>query len=114
MVSAIKSVIEEEVESHAAAQEAAGVTGEQAVTAEYLEALQAEMLEAAQSLEFERAASLRDKISQLKGEKVATAQIAQPKKGRKGKGRGVPKGDGPTAVPSNLPRRPPRPRADGV
>ena len=25
-----------------------------------------------------------------------------------------PKGDGPTAVPSNLPRRPPRPRGDGT
>ena len=40
VVSAIKSVIEDEVEAHHAAQEAAGVTGEQAVTAEYLEALQ--------------------------------------------------------------------------
>jgi excinuclease ABC subunit B len=115
VVSAIKSVIEEEVEAHQIAQEAAGQTGEQAVTAEYLEALQQEMLEAAQNLEFERAAALRDKIGQLKGEKVATAQVAQPKKGRKGKGRGVPKREhDPTAVPSNLPRRPPRPRADGV
>ncbi len=114
VVSAIKSVIEDEVQAHAAAQEAAGVTGEQAVTAEYLEALQVEMLEAAQSLEFERAASLRDKIAELKGEKVATTQIAPGKKGRKGKGRGAAKRDGPTAVPSNLPRRPPRPRADGV
>ena len=114
VVSAIKSVIEDEVESHKAAQEAAGVTGEQAVTAEYLEALQAEMLEAAQNLEFERAAALRDKIGQLKGEKVATAQVSA-KKGRKGKGRGVPKtSHDPTAVPSSLPRRPPRPRADGV
>ncbi len=112
VVSAIKSVIEEEVDAHQIAQEAAGVTGEQAVTAEYLEALQTEMLEAAQNLEFERAAALRDKIGQLKGEKVATTQVKKARGGR-GKGRGAPKtAHDLTAVPTNLPRRPPRPRAD--
>jgi excinuclease ABC subunit B len=112
---AIKNAIEEEIESHQIAQEAAGVKAEDVVTAEYLEALQQEMLTAAQNLEFERAALLRDKISQLKGEKVATAQV-KPKRGGRGKGRGRPTGggDGPTARPTNLPGRPPRPRADGV
>jgi excinuclease ABC subunit B len=76
---AIKSIIEEEVEAHQLAQEAAGVKEADYVTAEYLEELQKEMLEAAQNLEFERAALLRDKLAQLKGEKVATAQV---KKGR--------------------------------
>ncbi|MFO0847038.1 MAG: excinuclease ABC subunit UvrB [Gemmataceae bacterium] len=115
VVSAIKNAIEEEIESHQIAQEAAGVKAEDVVTAEYLEALQQEMLAAAQNLEFERAASLRDKISQLKGEKVATAQV-KAKRGGRGKGRGLPKGEArsePTARPSNLPGRPPRPRADG-
>jgi excinuclease ABC subunit B len=108
--SAIKSVIEEEVQAHQLAQEVAGKEGDDYVTEEFLEALQKEMLEAAQNLEFERAALLRDKIAGLKGEKVATAQV---KKGRRGRGRGSPKSE-PTARPSNLPGRPPRPRADGV
>jgi excinuclease ABC subunit B len=80
--SAIKSVIEEEVQAHQLAQEVAGKGGEDYVTEEFLEALQKEMLEAAQNLEFERAALLRDKIATLKGEKVATPQ------GRKARGRG--------------------------
>ncbi|HVK15497.1 MAG TPA: excinuclease ABC subunit UvrB [Fimbriiglobus sp.] len=80
--SAIKSVLEEEVEAHQLAQEVAGKEGEDYVTEEFLEALQAEMLEAAQNLEFERAALLRDKLAQLKGEKVATPQT----KGRRGRG----------------------------
>jgi excinuclease ABC subunit B len=77
---AIKTMIEEEISAHDLAMEAAGVSKEEAVTEEFLEELQKEMLEAAQNLEFERAALLRDKISQLKGEKVATAQ-------QRGKGR---------------------------
>jgi excinuclease ABC subunit B len=76
---AIKTVLEEEVEAHKLAQEVAGNTEQDYVTAEYLEELQKEMLEAAQNLEFERAALLRDKLAQLKGETVATAQV---KKGR--------------------------------
>ena len=86
VVSAIKSVIEDEVEAHQLAQEAAGVKEENYVTAEYLEELQKEMLEAAQNLEFERAANLRDKIAQLKGETVATAQVKKPRRGRGAKG----------------------------
>jgi excinuclease ABC subunit B len=82
VISAIKSVIEDEVEAHQLAQEAAGVKEENYVTAEYLEELQKEMLEAAQNLEFERAANLRDKIAQLKGEAVATTQVKKPRKGR--------------------------------
>ena len=81
--SAIKSVIEDEIEAHQIAADAAGVTDY--VTEEYLEALQKEMLEAAEGLEFERAAQLRDRIATLKGEKVATAQV---KRGRRGKGSG--------------------------
>jgi excinuclease ABC subunit B len=80
---AIKNAIEDEIQAHQLAQEAAG-TEQDYVTAEYLEELQKEMLEAAQNLEFERAALLRDKLAQLRGEKVATPQV----KARKGKGRG--------------------------
>jgi excinuclease ABC subunit B len=74
VVSAIKSVIEDEIAAHQMAQEVAGQTSEDYVTAEYLEELQAEMLAAAQELDFERAAELRDKISKLKGETVASPQ----------------------------------------
>jgi excinuclease ABC subunit B len=74
VVSAIKNSIEEEVAAHKMAQEAAGVAAENYVTAEYLEELHAEMLAAAQQLDFERAAELRDKISKLKGEAVASPQ----------------------------------------
>ncbi len=84
VITAIKSLIEDEIAAHETAQEAAGVAAEETVTAEFLEELQKEMLSAAQNLEFERAASLRDKIAQLKGEKVASTQ-AKPKRGRKGK-----------------------------
>ena len=105
--SAIKNVIEDEIEAHQLAQEAAGNADGDYVTAEYLEELQKEMLEAAQNLEFERAAALRDKLAELKGEKVATTQV-KPKrgKGRGGKGKG---GDG-GAKPG---RRIPRPGSRG-
>jgi excinuclease ABC subunit B len=71
---AIKNSIEEEVAAHKMAQEVAGQAAEDYVTAEYLEELHAEMLAAAQQLDFERAAELRDKISKLKGEPVASPQ----------------------------------------
>jgi excinuclease ABC subunit B len=71
VVSSIKNAIEEEIEARSFAQEAAGVKQE-VVTAEFLEELQKEMLAAAQNLEFERAAALRDHISKLKGEAVAS------------------------------------------
>lgn len=71
---AIKNSIEEEIAAHQMAQEAAGQSAENYVTAEYLEELHAEMLAAAQALDFERAAELRDKISKLKGEPVASPQ----------------------------------------
>jgi excinuclease ABC subunit B len=77
---AIKNFIEDEVAAHQLAQEAAGQAAQDYVTAEYLEELHAEMLTAAQELNFERAAELRDKISKLKGEPVASPQ-------RKPKGR---------------------------
>jgi excinuclease ABC subunit B len=71
---AIRNFIEEEVAAHQLAQAAAGQSVQDYVTAEYLEELQAEMLQAAQELNFERAAELRDKISKLKGEPVASPQ----------------------------------------
>ena len=74
VISAIKSVIEDEIAAHQMVQEVAGQQAEDYVTAEYLEELQAEMLAAAQELDFERAAELRDKISKLKGEPVASPQ----------------------------------------
>ena len=80
MKTAIKNAIEDEIEAHKLAQEAAGHDGrEDYVTVEYLQELHEEMLEAAKDLDFERAALLRDQIAKLKGEKVATAQV---KKGR--------------------------------
>jgi excinuclease ABC subunit B len=82
VVSSIKSVIEEEVAAHQLAQEAAGVTDTDYVTAEYLEELQAEMLSAAQELDFERAALLRDRIAKLKGEAVAAPQVVK-RRGRR-------------------------------
>ncbi len=79
--SAIRNSIEDEIEAHEMAQEAAGIADDVA-TAETLEALQREMLEAAENLEFERAAQLRDQIARFKGEAVASPQV---KKGRRGK-----------------------------
>jgi len=93
VTNAIKNVIEDEIEAYQIAQEAAGQTGENAVTAEYLEELQKQMLQAAKDLNFELAANIRDKIANLKGEKVASAQV---KKGRKGKPKG---GGGTSQVP---------------
>ena len=101
---AIRSIIEDEVEAHQLAQDAAaGAVAPDVVTAEYLEELQKEMLAAAQDMEFERAALLRDKIATLKGEKVASPQGKKGKDKAKAKGRGVPKAGGPS-------RRPPRPQ----
>jgi excinuclease ABC subunit B len=74
VVSAIKNAIEDEIAAHQLAQAAAGQAAQDYVTAEYLEELQSEMLAAAQELDFERAAELRDKISKLKGEVVASPQ----------------------------------------
>jgi excinuclease ABC subunit B len=80
---AIKNFIEEEIQSHQIAQEAAGKSEADYITAEYLEELQAEMLKAAQELDFERAATLRDKIAKLKGENVASPQIKKKRGSKK-------------------------------
>ncbi len=66
VVSAIKSIIEDEIAAHQIAQDAAGIKEMDYVTAEYLEQLQEEMLQAAKDLDFERAAQLRDTIRNLK------------------------------------------------
>lgn len=102
--SAIRNTIEDEIQSYSEAQEAAGISGEEVVTAEYLEELQKEMLAAAQNLEFERAAQLRDKIAQLKGEKVASAQT-KPKRGRGKRGGPAPSKDF-IPQPSEVPMKP--------
>ncbi len=81
---AIQSGIEDEVKAHELAQEVAGNSAQDVVTAEYLEELHKEMLEAAQNMEFERAALLRDKIATMRGEKVATPQ-AKKSRGKRGK-----------------------------
>lgn len=116
VMSAIHKGIEDAVEAHEIAQEAAGVAKQDVVTAEYLEELHKEMLEAAQGMEFERAALLRDKISELKGEKVASPQVRPQRggRGRRGGGGDPTKAGEPTARPTNLPRRPPRPRPSGA
>jgi excinuclease ABC subunit B len=80
VTSAIRNIIEDEIEARAIVSEAAGVKHEEAVTEEMLEGLQKEMLEAAENLEFERAALLRDKIAVLKGEKVASPQMSGKRK----------------------------------
>ncbi len=68
--SAIRTVIEEEIEAHKLAQEV--VAGKEAaddyVTYEYVQQLYNEMLAAAQALEFERAQQLRDQIVRLEAE----------------------------------------------
>jgi excinuclease ABC subunit B len=68
---AIKNAIEEEIEAHKMAQEAAtGSTAaaEDYVTVEYIQQLYEEMLEAAKKLDFERAQTLRDLIVKLEAE----------------------------------------------
>jgi len=77
---AIRNFIEDEIAAHHLAQEAAG-QGTDVVSAETLEDLQRQMLEAAENLEFERAAQLRDEISRLKGEAVASPQVKKSRKG---------------------------------
>jgi excinuclease ABC subunit B len=81
--SAITTGIEEEIEAHKIAQEAAGLSADDYVTEEYLEELHGEMLAAAQNLEFERAAALRDRIAQLKGQPVASPQVKKNRRRRK-------------------------------
>jgi excinuclease ABC subunit B len=81
--SAITAGIEEEIESHKLAQEAAGLSADDYVTEEYLEELHGEMLAAAQNLEFERAAALRDRIAQLKGQPVASPQTKKYRRRKK-------------------------------
>ena len=81
--SAISTGIEEEIEAHKVAQEAAGLSAEDYITEEYLEELHGEMLAAAQNLEFERAAALRDKIAQLKGQPVASPQVKKNRRRKK-------------------------------
>jgi excinuclease ABC subunit B len=77
---AIRQGIEEEIAAHKLAESVAGSADY--VTQEYLEELHQEMLAAAESLEFERAALLRDRIAQLKGEKIASPQNKKPRRGR--------------------------------
>jgi excinuclease ABC subunit B len=59
---AIDKGIEDEVKAHRYAQEAAGLSGENYVTLEYLEELYKEMRAAMEMLDFERAAQLRDRM----------------------------------------------------
>jgi excinuclease ABC subunit B len=69
--SAIKNSIEDEIEAHKLAQEAAsGSTAatEEYITVEYIQKLYEEMLEAAKLLDFERAQLLRDQIVKLEAE----------------------------------------------
>ncbi|MBN9518223.1 excinuclease ABC subunit UvrB [bacterium] len=125
VVTAIRNAIEDEIEAHKLATEAAtGVTAAAEadyVTIEYVQSLYAEMLEAAKGLDFERAQKLRDQIVKLEAElkkkygdqappsvlggKVIAPSLPEKKKRGKGKGR---TGGDPTLRPTNLPG--PRPR----
>jgi excinuclease ABC subunit B len=68
---AIRNSIEDEIEAHKMAQEAAtgaSAAVEDYVTVEFVQKLYEEMLEAAKGLDFERAQLLRDQIVKLEGE----------------------------------------------
>jgi excinuclease ABC subunit B len=80
--SAINMGIEEEIAAHKLAAEAAG-KAEDVVTEEQLEELHREMLKAADERRYEDAAKLRDMISKLKGEPVASPQVKKPRGRRK-------------------------------
>src|SRR5262245_50793460 len=67
---AIDQSIEDEVNAHKLAQEAAGLDSQDYVTEEYIQELHAEMIRRAKELDFEGAAELRDRISKLKGQPV--------------------------------------------
>lgn len=109
VVTAIRNAIEDEIEAHKMATEAAtGVTAaaeSDYVTIEYVQSLYAEMLEAAKGLDFERAQKLRDQIVKLEAElkkkygdqappsvlggKAVAPSLPEPKKrGKGGKGKG--------------------------
>ncbi len=112
VISAISKGIEDSIADPLP--EATGLSAEQVVTTEYLAELHREMLEAAEGMEFERAALLRDKIAELKGEKVAKPQV-------KGQGRGQRKakdkprtGPPKESIDPTRPKRPPRPRPSGA
>ena len=82
VVSAIKSIIEDEIAAHQIAQDAAGIKEMDYVTAEYLEQLQEEMLQAAKDLDFERAAQLRDTIRNLKRVACWSGKLRKQKRRR--------------------------------
>jgi excinuclease ABC subunit B len=126
VVTAIRNAIEDEIEAHKLATEAAtGVTAAAEadyVTIEYVQLLYAEMLEAAKGLDFERAQKLRDQIVKLEaelkkkygteappsvlgGKAIAPSLPEKKKRGKGGKARG---GADPTLRPSNLPGPPRR------
>jgi excinuclease ABC subunit B len=82
---AIRMGIEEEIQARKIAEGLAtgGDTEDETVDKQALiEQLHEEMMTAADNLEFEKAALLRDKIAKLRGEKVATAQVKKPRRGR--------------------------------
>ncbi len=79
---AINMGIEEVVAAHKLAAEAAGKADDVA-TEEQLEELHREMLKAADERRYEDAAKLRDTISKLKGEPVASPQVKKPRGRRK-------------------------------
>jgi excinuclease ABC subunit B len=71
VITAIKNAIEEEIEAHKLAQEAAtgaSLAADDYVTIEYVQGLFEEMLAAAKALDFERAQKLRDEIVKLETE----------------------------------------------
>jgi excinuclease ABC subunit B len=80
---AIDQSIEDEVNAHKLAAEAAGLDPQDYVTEEYIEELHAEMIRRAKELDFEGAAELRDRIAKLKGQPVAAPQLKKPRRGMK-------------------------------
>lgn len=104
VITAIKNSIEDEIEAHKMAQEAASgstAIAQDYVTFEYVQQLFQEMLDAAKTLDFERAQTLRDQIVKLEaemkkkyGEDAAPSvlggkaiPVSQPEGKKRGKGK---------------------------
>jgi excinuclease ABC subunit B len=77
---AIRTVLLDQLKARDVARQAIRADEREFDTTELIARLEAEMLQAAEALEFERAARLRDRIAELKDEKVA---MSRPQEGAK-------------------------------
>ncbi len=84
VISAISMSIEDEINAHKMAQEAAGLPGDQFDVQEKIQELHDQMLRFAAEHQFEDAAIVRDEIARLRGDAIARPQ-GKGKKPRRGK-----------------------------